>query len=233
MPISTLQLISLNTDTATFLWALRTSNLKPLTVARVNRWIITPPILSKESLLSNSSSWGILLILPGSHPSLPANLQSMIRTSWTLRAGVPSKIVDSFDETNSRLLHPSPEQVPMLTRSLSRPWMAESGQALELTAALNDWIHGAHSPKGAISMLNLLAFNEGMKEQYLKYGKAFAESVGSRRGGVAKIVGKVISGSCSDGCNEWEEVCDSVSSCIAFGTNRDPLSARIGPLSEP
>lgn len=53
-------------------------------------------------------------------------------------------------------------------------------------------------------MLNLLAFNPGMKDQYLKYGKAFAESIGSSRGGVAKIVGKVVPGSCSDG---WDEVC--------------------------
>lgn len=55
-------------------------------------------------------------------------------------------------------------------------------------------------------MLNLLAFLPGRKEEYLKYGQAFAESVGSRRGGVAKVVGKVIPGSCSDGCEEWEEV---------------------------
>jgi len=42
-------------------------------------------------------------------------------------------------------------------------------------------------------MLNLLAFNAGMKGEYLKYGKAFAESIGARRGGNAKIVGNVIS----------------------------------------
>ena len=55
-------------------------------------------------------------------------------------------------------------------------------------------------------MLNLLAFIPGKKEQYLKYGKAFSESVGSRRGGDAKLVGKIVPGTCSDGCNEWEEV---------------------------
>ena len=41
-------------------------------------------------------------------------------------------------------------------------------------------------------MLNLLAFAEGKKADYLQYGKAFAESIGSRRGGNAKIVGNVI-----------------------------------------
>lgn len=41
-------------------------------------------------------------------------------------------------------------------------------------------------------MLNLLAFKEGMHTEYLKYGAAFASSIGKRRGGVAKIVGRVV-----------------------------------------
>jgi uncharacterized protein (DUF1330 family) len=50
-------------------------------------------------------------------------------------------------------------------------------------------------------MLNLLAFNPGMKDSYLKYGKAFAETIGSRRGGNAKIVGNVI-----DKAQGWDEI---------------------------
>lgn len=41
-------------------------------------------------------------------------------------------------------------------------------------------------------MLNLLSFVPGKKEEYLKYGAAFAKSIGSRHGGEAKIVGNVI-----------------------------------------
>ncbi len=41
-------------------------------------------------------------------------------------------------------------------------------------------------------MLNLLAFKPGLKESYLEYGKAFAESIGSRRGGNAKLVGNIV-----------------------------------------
>lgn len=43
-------------------------------------------------------------------------------------------------------------------------------------------------------MLNLLAFWPGKEahESYLQYGKAFGESIGKRRGGKAKIVGKVV-----------------------------------------
>ena len=41
-------------------------------------------------------------------------------------------------------------------------------------------------------MLNLLSFLPGKKDSYLHYGAEFARSIGSRRGGVAKIVGSVI-----------------------------------------
>lgn len=51
-------------------------------------------------------------------------------------------------------------------------------------------------------MLNLLAFKPGKEahQSYQKYGKGFAESAGSKRGGQAKIVGKVV-----DDCG-WDEI---------------------------
>lgn len=58
-------------------------------------------------------------------------------------------------------------------------------------------------------MLNLLAFVPGKKEEYLKYGAEFARSIGSKRGGNAKIVGSVIhperQGEDGDG-EAWDEV---------------------------
>lgn len=54
-------------------------------------------------------------------------------------------------------------------------------------------------------MLNLLAFKPGRKEDYLKYGAEFARSIGSKRGGNAKIVGSVIHGKGDDG-EGWDEV---------------------------
>ncbi len=41
-------------------------------------------------------------------------------------------------------------------------------------------------------MFNLLAFEPGKKGEYLKYGAAFAERIGKRHGGNAKIVGNVV-----------------------------------------
>lgn len=43
-------------------------------------------------------------------------------------------------------------------------------------------------------MLNLLSFIPNKKQNYLRYDAAFAERVGIRHGGVAKIVGNVVSG---------------------------------------
>lgn len=43
-----------------------------------------------------------------------------------------------------------------------------------------------------MSMLNLLAFKPSMHASYLTYGKAFADSIGSTRGGNAKLVGNVV-----------------------------------------
>ena len=41
-------------------------------------------------------------------------------------------------------------------------------------------------------MLNFLAFNPNMHSEYLVYGKAFAESIGKKRGGNAKLVGNIV-----------------------------------------
>ena len=207
MPICTVQLLTLDSSIDTFLTALRNSSLKPLTIARVIRWIITPTFLSQEPLLSQSPPWDLLLILPDAVISLPANLEPLVRSTWSIQAGVPSKLISSFKSRNSKLLFPPPNTVPLLTGSLSNPEKADSTQSLELTDHLQSWIQGGKSPKGAISMLNLLAFKPRQKEQYLKYGKAFSESVGLRRGGIAKLVGKIVPRTCSDGCLEWEEVC--------------------------
>jgi hypothetical protein len=100
---------------------------------------------------------------------------------------------------NAELLNPDPASVPPLTSDDGgkKTEMAKSSQDLELSDDLDAWIQqftrdGGKEGSGAVSMFNLLAFNEGMKEEYLKYGAAFADSIGSRHGGNAKIVGNVV-----------------------------------------
>lgn len=58
-------------------------------------------------------------------------------------------------------------------------------------------------------MLNFLSFKPDMKHSYLQYGKAFAESIGSKRGGNAKIVGTVVDVDGQrkkEGDGGWDEV---------------------------
>ena len=206
MPVCTFLLLSLNASIPAFVSKMREGSLQPLIIARVVRWIITPTKLSKHSLLDPTVSWHLMLIFPYGPILLPLELQPMIRKSWSIQAGVPSKLINSFETKNEHLLHPTTAEIPPLTGSLNRPRIAESAQGLELSQELQNWIMSEDRPNGAVSMLNLLAFQPGKKGEYMKYGQAFAESVGSLRGGVAKIVGRTVSGGCSDDCGEWDEV---------------------------
>jgi hypothetical protein len=72
------------------------------------------------------------------------------------------------------------------------------------------WSQSFELGKGAMSMLNLLAFHPGKEahESYLRYGKAFGESIGKKRGGNAKIVGKVVKnyGTPDEDQSGWDEI---------------------------
>lgn len=123
---------------------------------------------------------------------------------------MPSRLVADFAARNERLLHPRKKDIPPLTGALEKPKLADSAQALELSPGLRDWIRdfAAKEGNGAVSMLNLISFKPGMKSEYLTYGKAFAESIGSKRGGNAKIVGTVveINGKKKEDGENWDEI---------------------------
>jgi hypothetical protein len=138
-----------------------------------------------------------MLLLPGS-TGLPDNVKKTVKDDWTVTVGVPSALLKDWEKTNEKLLRPT--DVPELSGSLQKPVISSTGtsQALELTGELLQWLMGEGKQKtagGAVTMLNLLTFKDGrLHAEYLKYGKAFAESVGIRRGGTAKIVGRVVEG---------------------------------------
>lgn len=119
----------------------------------------------------------------------------------------PSRLLQNFEAKNAQLLHPNAGDVPELTGSLTTPRTASSSQDLELSPELKEWVSkfGNQEGRGAVSMLNLLSFKEGKKAEYLKYGAEFAKSIGSRRGGTAKIVGTVVRQE-GDGGEGWDEV---------------------------
>lgn len=210
MPLATVHLIALspNANTPSFLRALKSISFKPLVVSHALRWIVQPEKLSTERLLA--TSWDLLIITPISTPFPSTYLtKDWVSAHWSINAGIPSSIVNGFDQRNKQLLNADPKDAPSTTSSTTQPKIAISAQGLEATPELLKWQNpaGASTP---VSMLNLLAFKPGAEahESYKRYGKAFAESIGSRRGGLAKIVGKVVPGQGTDGedAEGWDEV---------------------------
>ncbi|EMF12439.1 uncharacterized protein SEPMUDRAFT_85431 [Sphaerulina musiva SO2202] len=227
-----------NTSISQYLRALNSYPVKPLITAKPVRWIITPEKFSPELLETTWDLFLILdpSTSSSSSPSPPKIPQTYlgkdwIKNSWTLTAGIPSSLLQDFSQKNSRLLYPQENNttLPNFTGSLQNPLLADSSQKLELSPDLLDWSQKFSSSSsssssstsssssssrpgqnGAVSMLNLLAFWPGKEahESYLQYGKAFGESIGKRRGGKAKIVGKVVrqegEGDHQDGW--WDEV---------------------------
>jgi hypothetical protein len=214
MPLCTIHLLALHNNTpnplSTFISTLKSSDVTPLVVSRVIRWVILPSHISTERLLARNISWDIFLILPSTSP-IPSNLEKLVQHHWSIVAGVPSRLVQDFEQKNEKLLHPDPASVPKLSNAPLRT--TTSSQNLELSEGLEEWIQnftkeGSRASQGAVSMFNLLAFNLDMKSEYLKYGAAFAKSIGSRHGGNAKIVGNVVANSSANdaGAYGWDEV---------------------------
>ena len=134
-----------------------------------------------------------------------------MQSHWSITAGVPKSLINGFEAKNARLLNPQGGDVPALTGALEKPRMASSAQGLELNDELLEWSTVFKlGQEGAVSMLNLLAFNEGqaMHDSYARYGQAFAASIGKRRGGLAKVVGRVVAGQGTQGedTSGWEEI---------------------------
>ncbi|KAF2819198.1 hypothetical protein CC86DRAFT_147784 [Ophiobolus disseminans] len=196
MPLCTIHLLALHPTTpiSTFLSTLKSSLTKPLVTSRVIRWIILPTHISTAHLLARNISWDVFLVWPDTSP-LPQNLEKLVQHHWSITAGVPSRLLVDFETKNRKLLYPEAGSVPRLGDEGDgnvKKEFANSSQNLELSAELDAWIHAGGENGGAVSMFNLLSFVPGKKEEYLKYGAAFAESIGSRHGGNAKIVGNVV-----------------------------------------
>jgi len=211
MPLATVHLIALaeTISIPAYLHALHSEAIQPLVVSSAIRWIIKPEKLSVSRLLD--TNWDLLIIVPVSMPFPRAFLeQKWVADRWSINAGVPSSLIRNFQERNKRLLHPQQGDVPALTGSMSKQRIAGSSQGLELNKELLNWSKTFDLGKGAVSMLNLLAFHPGKEahDSYLRYGKAFGESIGARRGGTAKIVGKVVPNQGTDGedADSWDEI---------------------------
>ena len=196
MPLITLHLLSLSPDSSTpqYLRAISSIGVKPLIASHVIRWIIHPEKLSTNTL--PKTKWDLLIILPATSPLPPTYLGlDWVSQHWSITAGMPSRLLEGFKERNNRLLHPQKGDVPPITGAAENAHITKSAQSLELSSELRDWAEGFQlGQNGAVSMLNLLAFHPTKEahESYMRYGTAFAKNIGSKRGGNAKVVGKVI-----------------------------------------
>jgi hypothetical protein len=222
MPLCTVHLLALHPTTPnpllSFLSALKSSNASPLVISRVIRWIILPSHISTEHLLARNVKWDLFLIFPDTSP-LPSALEKLVQHHWSITAGVPSRLLQDFAAKNKKLLHPESSTVPKINATEAKMTKTTaSSQNLELSRGLEQWIESftqscTSESVGAVSMFNLLAFNPGMKSEYLKYGAAFADSIGSRHGGNAKIVGNVVKSTASSASkvvdassDGWDEI---------------------------
>jgi uncharacterized protein (DUF1330 family) len=205
MPTCPLLLIAFNSDTSIpgFLSILGRHEIKPIIQAKVVRWILLPSKLSTAPLLSYNNHWDLLLVLP-TGTALPSEALRHIKASWDVVGGIPSRIIQDFSTKNAKLLNPlagsvKPAEPPQKATALT-------SQSLELSPELSAWVTAQTHDirKHPVSMLNLLSFMPGKKEQYKQYGAAFAEKVGSRHGGDAKIVGHVVGGQAKD--EGWHEI---------------------------
>ncbi|KAI1264046.1 hypothetical protein F5Y18DRAFT_392378 [Xylariaceae sp. FL1019] len=207
MAICSVHIISLRHGVTlpSLLAALRGAGIKPIAQARVLRWMILPTVLSAGNLLARNIRWDAVLILSESAPSLSTFSERFIAAEWTATVGTSSKMIAGYAARNSELLS---TPGPIIPRDTAKAKPAESSGNLEVTPELMDFIDGLPEQirSHPVSMLNLLAFNEGMHDSYVEYGKQFSERVGKRFGGQVKIVGKVVDAEAGGTGKGWEEV---------------------------
>lgn len=226
MVVCQLHLISLKpgVTVASFLGKLGRDGVKPVFQARVLRWMILPTKMSAGHLLGRNTRWDLLLGLLEGDAAMPASAQADIAASWTVSCGVSAAALSGYGRLNADLLSQPrgsaqiPDRPPEATAAgataTSSSSSDSSSQNLQPSREWAQWIAGLPAPVRAhpVSMLNLLAFHPGKKEQYKRYGAEFARRVGSRHGGRVKLVGRVLGvdgqreARGSDGGDGWEEI---------------------------
>lgn len=236
MVVCHLHVVSLKpgVSVASFFAKLSHNGVQPVFQARIMRWMILPKKLSAGHLLARNTHWDLLLALKDG-TAIPTPSQTDIAAIWTATCGVSGNALANYANLNATLLHPPPgTTTPAHLPDLSTTNTTDSPQNLSVSPEWLQWI--AALPPSArshpVSMLNLLAFNPGKKEQYKQYGAAFSKRVGSRHGGRVKLVGRVLGDSDSDAeggsqakGDGWEEIAyvhyPSVEHFAAMAGSRD------------
>jgi hypothetical protein len=207
MVVCHLHVVSLKPDVsvAGFLRNLGQNGVKPVFQARVLRWMILPTRMSAGHLLSRNTHWDLLLALKAD-AAIPAASRADIAAIWTASCGVSAQALSGYADLNATLFSQPRDPVKLELGDVSKPSDVDSSQNLQLSTEWVQWITALPgSARGhPVSMLNLLAFNPGKKDQYKQYGTEFSKRVGSRHGGHVKLVGRVVESQAkADG---WDEI---------------------------
>ncbi|KAK2755709.1 hypothetical protein FQN54_005859 [Arachnomyces sp. PD_36] len=174
------------------LFSLRSHSITPLVRAKVLRWIILPVKQSSTPLLAHNTHWGLLLILDGS-VTFPPAVDSQISASWTADCSFPSSMVDGYASRTADLMQAA--------KSSPVPSPGSSRMSTELCTWASRLPASARTHP--IAMLNLLAFNQGRREQYAQYGKAFSAKVAPKYGSAPRLMGSVVGGEARD--EGWDQ----------------------------
>ncbi|KAI0127053.1 hypothetical protein BJ170DRAFT_427164 [Xylariales sp. AK1849] len=208
MVVCNLHLVALSKGVSvpSFLSKLHQNGVKPMVQARILRWMILPTQLSSGHLLGRNMHWDLLLTTDAA-TAIPSAVQPDIEATWTASCGVSARTLSEYATLNAELLNPPPGSVPHV--ALPAVSTSSNSQHLEFSPELSEWITGLPPPlqNHPVSMLNLLAFKEGRKGQYVKYGTEFSSRVGASYGGKVKIAARVVDGEGQQAkADEWEEI---------------------------
>lgn len=185
MPALTLHLISFkdaSLDPTTFVDKLKASpGVHVVVASRPRHIVVRPSVLDANPL--TTQRWDVMLLLQqtqgsssssssSSGSAIPAHLQSAISAEYRILAGIPSKLLTTYPERDSKLkLRPQPP----LTGSLDeiRRSSKETSQNLEVSPellAFMDKLSVDHDKP--VTMLNLLHFHHpDGKKNYFDYGQ--------------------------------------------------------------
>lgn len=182
------------TNVQQFRDALASSSTSPLVTARVVQWLITPQIA--DYLLANN--WDFMVVLKPDD-ALGESITALCDHIFTVRINQPEDFLDSFQAKNHEYLHPASVGP---TYNLDKPLFATATQRVELTPALLAFSESPLCPAGPVSMLNLISFRPfpAARKSYAKYIEAFKAGMGSKRGGIVKLLGETV----EEG--DWDEL---------------------------
>ncbi|KAI9031492.1 hypothetical protein DFJ74DRAFT_702498 [Hyaloraphidium curvatum] len=188
MPLCTLHLVRLRTGASpgAFLGAVSAS--RPLVWAgKVFEAVVYDGDLDRGKLVGEK--WDVGVLIEGGS-ELPPAAASLAEATYTVSAGVPTRVLDAYPSLNAKLFGPPPAR-----KVTKDPVMSPDSSKLSVSKPMLEYADRVEGTgyRGPVSQINLLCFRktEGAKESYGRYGQGF-QKVGGSHGGSAKIVGNVV-----------------------------------------